>query len=168
MGRAIGRGLRRGTPLFMSNVAIEGVRDGDLAEILGNYERFWSDRDLPRYLHHPMFFLEFRDTAFVARDLDKAEIIGYLLGFVAPTRDGYIHLVAVRDDSRALGLGKTLYETFEKAARERGAVALKAITSPENEGSVAFHKRVGFTEMTRVEDYGGSGQTRIVMRKPLN
>jgi ribosomal protein S18 acetylase RimI-like enzyme len=32
---------------------------------------------------------------------------------------------------------------------------------------VAFHKRIGFTEMTRIENYGGSGRTRIVMRKPL-
>ena len=82
-------------------------------------------------------------------------------------RVGYIHFVAVRNDSRTLGLGRTLYETFEKAARERGAVALKAITNPENERSVAFHERVGFTEMIRIEDYGGSGRTRIVMRKPL-
>jgi hypothetical protein len=74
----------RDIQMFMSDIAIEGVRDGDLAEILQNYERFWGDRDLPRYLHHPMFFLEFRDTAFVARDLDTGEIAGYLLGFVAP------------------------------------------------------------------------------------
>lgn len=152
----------------MSDVTIEGVRDGDLAEILRNFERFWGDRDLPRYLHHPMFFLEFRDTAFIARDPGSDEIAGYLLGFVAPTGDGYIHFVAVRDDFRALGLARTLYKTFEKAARERGAVALKAITSLENESSVAFHKRVGFTEMNRVEDYGGSGRARILMRKPLS
>jgi ribosomal protein S18 acetylase RimI-like enzyme len=156
------------TPELMSNIAIEGVRDGDLAEILRNYERFWGDRDLPRYLHHPMFFLEFGDTAFVARNLGNGEIAGYLLGFVAPAGDGYIHFVAVRDDSRTLGLGRMLYKTFEKAARERGAVALKAITTPENETSVVFHKRVGFTEMVHVEDYGGSGRTRIVMRKPLS
>jgi ribosomal protein S18 acetylase RimI-like enzyme len=152
----------------VSDVAIEGVRDGDLAEILRNYERFWGDRDLPRYLHHPMFFLEFGDTAFVARDRGSGEIVGYLLGFVAPTGDGYIHFVAVRDDCRALGLGRMLYERFENAARGRGAVALKAITSPENERSVAFHQRVGFTGMLRVEDYGGSGRTRVVMRKPLS
>lgn len=157
-----------GTPVSMSDVAIEGAGDGDLAEILRDYERFWGDRDLPRYLHHPMFFLEFRDTAFVARDRGSGQIMGYLLGFVAPTGDGYIHFVAVRDDSRSLGLGRMLYETFEKAARGRGAVALKAITSPENERSVAFHKRVGFTEMLRAQDYGGSGRTRIVMRKPLS
>jgi ribosomal protein S18 acetylase RimI-like enzyme len=157
-----------GTPVSMSDVAIEGAGDGDLAEILRDYERFWGDRDLPRYLHHPMFFLEFRDTAFVARDRGSGQIMGYLLGFVAPTGDGYIHFVAVRDDSRSLGLGRMLYETFEKAARGRGAVALKAITSPENERSAAFHKRVGFTEMLRAQDYGGSGRTRIVMRKPLS
>ncbi len=157
-----------GTSVSMSDVVIEGAGDGDLAEILRNYERFWGDRDLPRYLHHPMFFLEFRDTAFVARDRGSGQIMGYLLGFVAQAGDGYIHFVAVRDDFRALGLGRMLYETFEKAARGRGAVALKAITSPENERSVAFHKRVGFTEMLRAEDYGGSGRTRIVMRKPLS
>jgi ribosomal protein S18 acetylase RimI-like enzyme len=157
-----------GTPVSISDVAIEGAGDGDLAEILRDYERFWGDRDLPRYLHHPMFFLEFRDTAFVARDRGSGQIMGYLLGFVAPTGDGYIHFVAVRDDSRALGLGRMLYQTFEKAARGRGAVALKAITSPENERSAAFHKRVGFTEMLRAQDYGGSGRTRIVMRKPLS
>ncbi|HEX5290168.1 MAG TPA: GNAT family N-acetyltransferase [Streptosporangiaceae bacterium] len=151
----------------MGEIAVDGLRDGDSAEILRNYPRFWGDLELPRYLHHPMFFLEFGDTAFVARDLEHGEITGYLLGFMAPTRDGYIHFVAVRDDSRTLGLGSMLYEAFEKAARKRGAVALKAITNPENERSVAFHKRIGFTEMTRIDDYGGSGRTRIVMRKPL-
>jgi ribosomal protein S18 acetylase RimI-like enzyme len=157
-----------GTPVFMSDIAIEGVRDGDLAEILRNYERFWGDRELPRSLHHPMFFLEFGDTAFIARDRGSGEIAGYLLGFVAPAGDGYIHVVAVRDGSRTLGLGRRLYEVFEQAVRGRGAIALKAVTSPENERSVAFHERVGFTEMVRIEDYGGSGRTRIVMRKPLS
>jgi hypothetical protein len=47
----------------MSDIRIEGVRDGDLAEILRNFERFWGDRDLPRYLHYPMFFLEFGASA---------------------------------------------------------------------------------------------------------
>ena len=151
----------------MTDVTIERVREGDLAEILRNYERFWgADRELPRQLHHPMFFMEFGDTAFVARQAG-GEIAGYLLGFVAPAGVGYIHFVAVRDDARSLGLGRQLYETFEKAALDRGAGTLKAITSEENEGSLAFHRRMGFTSMTRAGDYGGSGRTRIVMRKPL-
>lgn len=151
----------------MNNITIEGVRDGDLAEILRTFERFWGDPALPRPLHHPMFFCEFRDTAFVARQPDGA-IVGYLLGFVAPTGDGYIHFVAVRDDARGLGLGRRLYETFAAAAAERGATALKAITSPGNSGSVAFHQRMGFTDMTLADDYAGSGRARIIMRRPLD
>jgi ribosomal protein S18 acetylase RimI-like enzyme len=151
----------------MTDITVGHVRDGDLAEILRNFERYWGDRELPRYLHHPMFFLEFGDTAFVARTTPAGEIAGYLLGFVAPAGVGYIHFVAVRDDARSLGFGRALYETFQAAAAERGAIALKAITSEENQGSVAFHKRMGFTDITRVEDYGGSGRVRIVMRKQL-
>jgi hypothetical protein len=42
----------------------------------------------------------------------------------------------------------------------RWRVALKAMTSPDSERSVAFRERAGFTEMIRAEDYGGSGRTR--------
>jgi ribosomal protein S18 acetylase RimI-like enzyme len=151
----------------MSDVTIDRVHDGDLAEILRNFERFWGDRDL-RQLHQPMFFCEFAETAFIARrgDDKQDKIAGYLLGFVAPTGDGYIHLVAVRDDARALGLGRRLYDRFAAVAAQRGATALKAITSPENQGSIAFHRRMGFTEMTIDPDYQGSGRPRVVMRRP--
>ena len=169
----------------MSEVTIEPARDGDLAEILRTFERFWGDHPQAaflRNLHHPMFFREFADTAFVARqpargdaahgdaahgDAADGEIVGYLLGFVAPTGDGYIHFVAVRDDGRGLGLGRRLYQTFTAAALERGAAALKALTGPGNERSIAFHRRMGFTEMTLDEDYAGSGRARMVMRRPL-
>jgi ribosomal protein S18 acetylase RimI-like enzyme len=159
----------------MTEATIEPVRDGDLAEILRNFERFWGDHphaEMLRHFHHPMFFREFADTAFVARrppegDRADAEIVGYLLGFVAPTGDGYIHFVAVRDDGRGLGLGRRLYETFTAVALERGATALKALTSSSNERSIAFHRRMGFTEMTLDEDYAGSGRARIIMRRPL-
>jgi len=90
----------------------------------------------------------------------KASDAGALAG------DGYIHLVAVRDDARALGLGRQLYERFAAVAAQRGAAALKAITSPENRGSIAFHRRMGFTEMTLDPDYQGSGRARVVMRRP--
>jgi ribosomal protein S18 acetylase RimI-like enzyme len=153
---------------------IERIREGDRAEIMRNFERFWSgDRDLEflRSVHHPMFFIEFGDTAFTAR-ADTAppgggEILGYLLGFVAPGGYGYIHFVAVRDDARKLGLASKLYQAFTDAAVERGATGLKAITSPENEPSQALHRRMGFTDMTRVDDYGSTGRTRIIMRKSL-
>ncbi|HEY1627951.1 MAG TPA: GNAT family N-acetyltransferase [Streptosporangiaceae bacterium] len=148
---------------------IEHAREQDRAEIMRNFERFWAgDRDLDflRSVHHPMFFIEFADTAFVARSEDTGEILGYLLGFVAPGGYGYVHFIAVRDDARKLGLASTLYEAFTAAAVAGGATSLKAITSPQNQASQAFHRRVGFTSMTRVDDYGGTGRPRIIMRKP--
>ena len=38
---------------------------------------------------------------------------------------------------------------------------------PVNEASQAFHRRMGFAEMTLAPDYASSGRTRIVMRRPL-
>jgi hypothetical protein len=54
-----------------------------------------------------------------------------------------------------------------RPSRGLRATGLKALTSPESEGSVAFQHRLGFSEMVTAEDYGGSGRTRIVMRKSL-
>jgi ribosomal protein S18 acetylase RimI-like enzyme len=149
------------------DVTIGPVRYGDLAEILANFTRFWQDQERLRALHHPMFFIEFADTALVARNSDD-EIVGYLVGFIAPPGNGYIHLVAVRDDARNEHLGRRLYERFFDLARGRGATAVKAITNPENETSIAFHRRMGFTNLVRVEDYGGIGAPRVVMRRALD
>jgi ribosomal protein S18 acetylase RimI-like enzyme len=144
----------------MSDLTIGRSGDGDLAEILRTYERFWGDRELLRYLHHPMFFCEFGDTALVARQ--ASQIVGYLLGFVGPAGDGYIHLVAVRDDARTLGIGRRLYEKFAAAAAVRGATVLKAITSPENEGSIAFHRRIALCERGRYTFSLSSDRTRAL------
>src|SRR5438105_15871165 len=115
----------------------------DLAAILRDHARFWGERDV-RHLHNPMLVHELGDTALVARNGD-GEIVGYLFGVVAPVNNaGYVHLIATRDDVRDRGLGRLLYERFERVARERGAVALKAITTPGNSGSIAFHERLGF------------------------
>jgi len=149
----------------MGEITIRRAWPADLGEILRDYERFWGDRTLPRYLHHPMFVYEFGDTAFVARRAD-GRIVGYLLGFVAPTGDGYIHFIAVRDDARGHGLARQLYKVFAEAAAERGATGLKAITGPQNEGSIVFHRKLGF-EMTQVDDYGGTGRARVIMHRPL-
>jgi ribosomal protein S18 acetylase RimI-like enzyme len=149
----------------MTDVTIGRFGATDLTVILRDFSRFWGDRERLRPLHHPMFVAEFGDTALAAREAG-GQIVGYLLGFVTPARDGYVHLVAVRDDARGLGLARRLYGSFAAAAASRGAVALKAITSPQNDGSLAFHRALGFT-LTPVDDYGGLGQARVVMRKPL-
>lgn len=144
-------------------VRIDLADVADLHQVLADHPRYWGGRDL-RALHLAVLVREFGSTCLVAREGDG--IRGYLIGFVTPDRTGYVHLVAVRDDSRGSGLGRTLYEAFTEAAREQGATRLKAVTSVTNEGSVAFHRRLGFDARV-VEDYDGPGRPRVVFSRGL-
>jgi len=135
----------------------------DLHEVLAAHPRYWGDRDL-RALHLRALVQEFPDTCLVARAEDG--IRGYVIGFVTPNGTGYVHLIAVRDDTKGTGLGRSLYEAFSEAARRQGAVRLKAITSTGNTGSVAFHGALGF-EASVVDDYNGAGEPMVVFTRDL-
>jgi ribosomal protein S18 acetylase RimI-like enzyme len=135
----------------------------DIQQVLTDHPRYWGDRDL-RSLHLLALVQEFGSTCLTARADDG--IRGYLIGFVTPDGTGYVHLIATRDDTRGTGLGRDLYAAFIEAARKQGAVRLKAITSVTNEGSIAFHRSLGFD--ARVEDtYNGPGQPMVVFTRAL-
>ncbi|MFJ9537332.1 GNAT family N-acetyltransferase [Streptomyces sp. NPDC101225] len=137
----------------------------DIRQVLAEHRRYWGERDL-RALHLLALVQEFGETCLVARSADGG-VLGYLIGFVTPERTGYVHLIATRDDARGTGLGRELYAAFTEAARRQGAVRLKAITSPGNTGSVAFHRSLGFG--VRVErDYNGPGEDRVVFSRALS
>ncbi|HEX4792052.1 MAG TPA: GNAT family N-acetyltransferase [Actinospica sp.] len=135
----------------------------DLQTVLGQHARFWGERDL-RALHLAALVQEFPATCLAAVADDG--IRGYIFGFVTPDHLGYVHLIATRDDTRGTGLGRRLYAAFTDAARAQGAQRLKAITSLDNAGSVAFHRSLGFA-VREVADYNGAGQPRIVFTREL-
>ena len=113
-----------------------------------------------------MFFVHFRDTSFVAEE--DGELAGFICGFRSQTHDdeAYIHFVGVDPARRGSGLGRTLYERFFEAVKPRTTV--RAVTSPVNERSVAFHRALGF-EVERVdESYDGAGEPRVLLVKHLN
>jgi ribosomal protein S18 acetylase RimI-like enzyme len=110
-----------------------------------------------------LFFVHFRDTSFVAED-DDGSLAGFLCGFRSQTfpDEAYIHFVGVDPARRTAGLGRALYEQFFAAVPERTVV--RAVTSPVNEGSVAFHRALGF-EVERIDDdYDGRGEARVLLR----
>jgi ribosomal protein S18 acetylase RimI-like enzyme len=132
--------------------------------VLESLGEFWGDRDM-RHLHHPMFVHEFGDTALVMRAGDGS-VAGYLLGFVAPGTVGYVHVLGVSRQHRRRGVGRALYERFKALARERGATSLKAVTTPGNEVSIAFHRSLGMST-AMVPGYAGPGEDRVVCRADL-
>jgi ribosomal protein S18 acetylase RimI-like enzyme len=145
------------------DVQLDTATPADVVAVLAEHARFWGKRDL-RHLHQMALVHEFPETCLMARS--QHGIVGYLLGFVTPSRVGYIHVVATREDARGSGLGRRLYLAFANTAARQGATMLKAITSLANTGSIAFHRALGF-EATVVDDYAGPGNPRVVFRRPL-
>ena len=132
-------------------------------QVLADHPRYWGDRDA-RALHLAALIHQFPATSLVA--LADDGIRGYLFGFVTPDHLAYAHVIATRDDTRGTGLGRHLYAAFSEAARAQGALRLKAITSPENEVSIAFHRGLGF-DARLDEDYNGPGLPRVIFTRDM-
>jgi ribosomal protein S18 acetylase RimI-like enzyme len=143
---------------------IRGLTKADFDFIVTVMDRWWGGPSGERA--HPIFFYELGQNALVAED--DGSVVGFLLGFVAPTDPplGYVHLVGIHPDFRRRGVGKQLYERFIERCRVGRAKNLKAITSVGNQGSVDFHRALGFT-VTEEPEYAGPGRGRIVFTKAL-
>ncbi|MBB5938265.1 GNAT family N-acetyltransferase [Streptomyces zagrosensis] len=105
-------------------------------------------------------------------------IAGFLVGFHSPDRPGtaYIHFVGVHPKLRHQGVARQLYERFFAQAAAAGRQEVRAIVSPANKPSIAFHRAMGFEpdagdyESNGVpvhRDYDGPGHDRISFRRLL-
>ena len=114
-----------------------------------------------------LFFTHFRETSFVA-EVD-GELAGFLVGFLSQTFTGeaYVHFVGVAPASRGAGVARSLYERFFAAARANGRTAVRCVTSPANESSIAFHARLGFEPGPPRPGYDGPGEDRVLLSKRL-
>jgi ribosomal protein S18 acetylase RimI-like enzyme len=143
---------------------IRPAEPADHARVVAVVDAWWGGRPMAAMLPK-LFFIHFRDTSFVADD--DGELAGFLCGFRSQTFDdeAYIHFVGVDPSRRGSGLGRMLYERFFDAIAPRTVV--RAVTSPVNERSVAFHRALGF-EVERVQpDYDGRGEARVQLVKHI-
>ncbi|MFQ5898545.1 MAG: urea transporter [Candidatus Methylomirabilia bacterium] len=136
-------------------------------------DAWWGDA--VQYLLHPMYVEHFSDTALVLED-DRG-LAGFLVGFVCQSHpeEAYVHMIGTAPDRRGQGVGRALYESFFRLVRGRGCRKVVAITVPNNTGSLAFHRRLGFTfregdavwqgDVPTVLDYAGLGVHCVVMER---
>jgi len=145
----------------------------DYFQILDGLSEFWDGRDT-RALHHPFLIHEFRNSAFVIRDGPR--VLAYLFGFLSQSEPvGYVHTIAVRASARRQRLAHRLFDDFVRFAQENGCTHIKAITTPSNAGSIAFHKSLGMELLGEpnasgvpvVPDYAGRGVPRVVFWKAI-
>src|SRR5262249_4326378 len=140
----------------------------DYMQILKELSDFWDGRDI-RQLHHPFLIHEFGNSAFVIRD--DFRVVAYLFGFLSqPEPVGYVHTIACRACARRQHLAPPRCEHSVQCARRHGCKHIKAITTPSNAGSIAFHKSLGMELLGEpnpdgvpvVPDYAGPGTSRVV------
>lgn len=96
-------------------------------------------------------------------------LAGFLVGFMSPSRplEAYIHFAGVNPRHRRAGLARRLYARFFELARADGRRVVRAVTTPQNERSIAFHSALGFTVTGPVRDYHGPGADRVLFELRL-
>jgi ribosomal protein S18 acetylase RimI-like enzyme len=143
---------------------IRAAEPADYGRVIDVVDEWWGGRPMAAMLPK-LFFVHFADTSFVAED--ERSLAGFLVGFRSQTHEdeAYVHFVGIDPAHRGSGLGRELYERFFTAVAPRSVV--RAVTSPVNERSVAFHRALGF-EVERVdESYDGRGEPRVLLVKRL-
>ncbi|MCP3027802.1 GNAT family N-acetyltransferase [Halobacillus sp. A5] len=136
---------------------------------------WWGGRDMSDKLPK-LFFDHFNNSSFIVEQDGK--VIGFLIGFMSQShlREAYIHFVGVHPDFRKHSIGKQLYDKFFKTAVKEDRSLVRAVTSPVNKGSIAYHTKMGFEikdgdkevdGISVFSDYDGPGQDRVLFVKHL-
>lgn len=91
------------------------------------------------------------------------------MGILSPSDpvQAYVHVVGVAPDARRRGLGQSLYAAFFDLAVADGRRVVRAITSPANRQSVAFHASLGFAVRGPVDGHNGPGTSLMVFERRL-
>ncbi|WP_051831745.1 GNAT family N-acetyltransferase [Streptomyces violens] len=167
---------------FPAGVTVRHPRPSDHAVLQGALTDWWGGQGgeaggQQRRLLLPRLFLQhFSETSFY---VERATALrAFLIGFLSQSdpETAYIHFVAVHPEEQRGGLGSALYRRFFDVARGHGRSRVRAITSPANRNSIAYHTRMGF----RIEpgdrtedgvgvctDYDGPGLDRVSFVREL-
>lgn len=142
-----------------AGTVIRNSRPEDHGRILRVCDAWWGKpvtHILPR-----LFLDHFHTTSLVAEE--EGSLVGFLVGFPSQARpeEAYVHFAGVAPEQRRSGLARELYRLFTEAALAEGRGVVRAVTSPSNERSIAFHRSVGFAVTGPHEDYDGPGTDRM-------
>ena len=159
----------------MKEIRIREIEPSDYGSIITVVNEWWGGRNMADMLPR-LFFVHFRQTGFIAECDGK--VAGFVVGFVSQSVDSeaYIHFVGVHPEFRKNGIGAALYERFFEVVKTFGRSVVRCVTSPVNQGSISFHRRMGFSMEpgTKIvegipvaENYDGKNEDRVLFRKTL-
>lgn len=76
----------------------------------------------------------------------------------------YLDRIVLDEGFRRTGIGRAVYDELERRAAAYSRMALEVNVEPPNEGSLAFHRRRGYTEVGRL---GDAGKTVALLTREL-
>ncbi|MFK8845036.1 GNAT family N-acetyltransferase [Streptomyces sp. Ac-502] len=161
---------------------VRRARTTDHTTLVECVQRWWGDSRTPEQARElslllPRLFLQhFADTSLILED--EQGIRAFLVGFHSAdhANEAYIHFVGVDPGLRKQGVARRLYTAFFERAATAGRTEVRAVTSPHNTGSIAFHQAMGFEpepgdrEVDGVPvhaDYDGPTLDRVTFRRAL-
>lgn len=159
----------------MKDIEISHIIPSDYDLIIKELNNWWGGRNMTDMLPR-LFFNHFTKTSFIKRH--KKEILGFIVGFVSQDNPevGYVHFIGVNPKYRKQKIGQQLYKRFFDEVKTLNIKEVECVTSIENNLSINFHKRLGFTikkgnkdlnGISYFENYDGNGEHRVVFRYVL-
>lgn len=147
-------------------IRLRSAEAADYDRIVTVMDAWWGR---PVHASLPRLFLDhFHRTSIVAEHGD--DFAGFLVGFLSPSvrEAAYIHFVGIAPGFRGNGLARQLYRRFFDLAQAENRCIVRAITSPRNHGSIAFHTAMGFTVTGPVSDYNGPSADMVLFQLNLD
>lgn len=77
----------------------------------------------------------------------------------------YVDRVAVSEWARRQGVAESLYEAFAKSQSGAPVMTCEVNIRPPNEGSMLFHKRLGFRQVGTLKSDGGKKEVALLEKK---
>jgi ribosomal protein S18 acetylase RimI-like enzyme len=141
---------------------IRMARPDDHDAVMAVVDEWWGR---PVAAAIPRLFLDnFYKTSLIAET--PGGLGAFLIGFMSPSNDdeAYVHFAGVHPALRGTGLGREMYRRFIAAAAEQDRTVIRAITTPGNHQSIAFHSRLGFEVTGPVANYNLPGTEHVLFK----
>jgi len=158
------------------DVKISNIKPSDYDLVISKLNEWWGGRNMQDMLPK-LFFKHFNSTSFIIKD--ATEVLGFLIGFKSQEilSLGYVHFIGVNPNFRNKNIGKKLYKVFFNEMKNQNILEIECVTSPNNQISIEFHKKLGFVpqkgnrkninDIPYFENYDGENEHRILFRKKL-
>jgi len=104
------------------------------------------------------------------------EILGYLISKterdikilkLKTKKTAHLLKIAVRKDSRRIGIGSSLMNTWKSQIKKNGVEIAKLEVRVQNKVAKKFYRKRGFKEKNMIEGYYPDGGSAIVMKKEV-